>query len=324
MDTVNKSDITPVICQPPERRKRKPLKYLLQEKQIYNVNFLFTADLSEVLMIHKNRGPYPNTINGVGGKYDSTLDHIYGGFEQLNVKHSASREIQEEASSIIRDEDLYFVLCEIFPDGDITPWNPDHFTELWVFCGIVNKDEVSQKEDEKLEWFKTEDIISSSVRNESIAGNGNVPYFVNLAVRLLQDKLSVAEVKKEEQNRKFIDGIRNALKEATNGCNYEYIKNSDWEGYRKSVDAMLFKGWTTKTTTESINKTGFPDEVVLQLIELNFGCTPNSIYDFANISAEWKVDGNNVGYVFNLVFAKTMKTITIDIDLNEGGSDKCE
>lgn len=195
MDTRNiyKKDVPQVIPQPPVFRRRIPLQFLatdVSDTKIYNVNFLFTEDLSEVLMIHKNRGPYPDTINGVGGKYECEKDFEWSNSTINNITHSSIREIQEE-TSVTSEIPLHFVLCEIFPQGNVTPWNANNITELWVFCGIVDKNEVSQTEDEILEWYKTDDIISSSVCDESIAGNGNVPYFVNLSVRLLQDKQSV-------------------------------------------------------------------------------------------------------------------------------------
>lgn len=152
----------------------------MMKELIMTVNFLFTEGMEELLLVKKNRGPYPNHFNGVGGKFDRKLDVLKGDGKYLNMKRSANREIREEAKINIPVERLHWLVTEIFPEGKTAPWGIDGRVELWVFYAIVDKAQVQQMEDEKLSWFKVERL--KEIENQ-LAGDGNVPYFIDLAFK---------------------------------------------------------------------------------------------------------------------------------------------
>lgn len=151
---------------------------------IMTVNFLFTPDYREVLMIHKDHGPYPDSLNGVGGKYEDEKDSISND-PVLNAKLSAKREIFEETEANILVNDLQWLVTERFPPGECPPWGDDREIELWVFCAIIRKSQVRQVERERLEWVKTSSLLSMLPTDETLAGSGNIPYFIRIALMKL-------------------------------------------------------------------------------------------------------------------------------------------
>lgn len=158
-----------------------------------NVSFLFTPDLTEVLMVNKNRGPYPNRLNGVGGKFDEDLDGQFTDNPLTRNTLSAWREICEETLANLRLSQIDWLATEIFPPGNQPPWGDGECIELWVFCSIVEKSHIVQVEDEPLVWVKVNDILKIPP-NENIfsqyrlAGSGNIPYFINLAILHLNSR----------------------------------------------------------------------------------------------------------------------------------------
>jgi 8-oxo-dGTP pyrophosphatase MutT (NUDIX family) len=90
--------------------------------------------------------------------------------------HGALREIEEETGR--EPEVIYSLVNCLYPSG----------TELYVYYGIVQANEVQQVGDEKLEWFSVNDVLSAIVSDERFAGDGNVQYFINAALIELQNR----------------------------------------------------------------------------------------------------------------------------------------
>lgn len=155
---------------------------------VMTVNFIFTPDLKKVRMIYKNRGPYPDTWNGVGGKWEES-DRISDNIVE-NLRYSAWREISEETGVEMDIQRLYWVATEIFPPGHQPPWGDNRSIELWVFTGIMEESAPKQIEDEVQKWIPIEEIFDQRVANLTYAGDGNVPYHINISRRLLKWKVA--------------------------------------------------------------------------------------------------------------------------------------
>jgi 8-oxo-dGTP pyrophosphatase MutT (NUDIX family) len=132
----------------------------------YTVTFLFDDSLDNVLMLKKNRGPYAGTLNGVGGK----VEH-----DEKAIHRSASREIAEETGILIPATELRFLMVTTFATG----------VTLHVYTGIIRWDAPKQLESEEILWIPTKDIIQTPVEDPTLAGDGNIPYFVNVAYKTL-------------------------------------------------------------------------------------------------------------------------------------------
>ncbi len=129
----------------------------------YSVCFLFNKDLTKVLLVHKKRSAYAGRLNGVGGKLE-------GSDENLDV--CAVREIREETGINLRMDNLHWLVDCSYPSG---VW-------LGVYYAIGDEDQPKQVEDEQLEWFKVDEVLSSPVNDPRFAGEGNVQYFVHAAL----------------------------------------------------------------------------------------------------------------------------------------------
>lgn len=134
----------------------------------YTLCFIFSEDLSQCLMIDKIKGPYPNTLNGIGGKIEDSDE---------DVLSAAYRELYEETNLIKQNlkSGLNF-LVKLHFSNDI---------EVNVFYGrIIDRRRVRRKEEEELVWVNTKELLD--VTNKRLAGDGNVPYFINFALNLME------------------------------------------------------------------------------------------------------------------------------------------
>lgn len=93
------------------------------------------------------------------------------------------------------------------------------------------------------------------------------------------------------------------------------------DDYKDAIDNMFMNYSKDPTITKSINHTGFPDDIIIMLIELNTGYTVNSITDFYSVKAIWHNDKYKIGYIFELEMSRSSISVNIDIDI-EGESDK--
>ena len=119
---------------------------------------------NNVLLMHKKKGPECtiNKFNCPGGKVE----------RHENYEAAAIRELYEE--TFITRNKLTEVLRERYPYG----------TTLAVFCTqLVDNEQYVQVEDEPLAWWGIDALVD--VTNSSLAGYGNLPYFIHYAKRLL-------------------------------------------------------------------------------------------------------------------------------------------
>lgn len=151
----------------------------------YVLCLLFKRDLTELVMLRKNRSVYAGKLNFVGGKIDPE--------DILNVPHqdctlfkdgsfpccyyvynAVNREVKEETALTLSD--LHFMLSISFYTG----------TLLHVFYAVLNKgDSFTQIEDESLCWVPVERLLNS-VNDEEIAGEGNNAFFTRLALNMIE------------------------------------------------------------------------------------------------------------------------------------------
>lgn len=132
----------------------------------YTVVFIFSHDLEKILMIRKTKGPYPGCLNGVGGKIEDS---------DRNGYTAALREVKEETGIELRDmKCLRYEMKIEYTTG----------TELYVFYAVL-KEGVHEKqmEEEILEWHLVKDMLN--VQDKILAGDGNIPYFINYALNEL-------------------------------------------------------------------------------------------------------------------------------------------
>jgi 8-oxo-dGTP pyrophosphatase MutT (NUDIX family) len=134
----------------------------------YVLIVIFDHDLKRVLMQHKTHGPACTNgkLNCPGGKVE-VLE---------SFKLAAIRELKEE-TGIVRD-DLTWLVMERFANN----------VDLSVYCTQLEPDEqFEQLEEEILMWYNTNELIN--VRDDRLAGYGNVPYFIELALRTIRGEV---------------------------------------------------------------------------------------------------------------------------------------
>lgn len=130
-----------------------------------------------------------------------------------------------------------------------------------------------------------------------------------------QDKKGNDEMKTKEDIRDNV--IKFGMANTYNLSESEIIRDD----YKDAIDNMFMNYSKDPTITESINHTGFPDDITVMLIELNTGYAVNSIMDFSSIKAVWHDDKYKTGYIFELEMSHSSVSVTIDIDTKEA-SDK--
>ncbi len=130
----------------------------------YSLVIIFDNDYKNVLLIKRNKEPFTNTLNGIGGKID-----IF----DITVEQGAMREVREETCLSEREFDYVKPLTkETFPYG----------VELNVFYAKMKPNVYPvQMESEELIWKPVNELLD--VTNDNLAGNGNLPYFIYSALK---------------------------------------------------------------------------------------------------------------------------------------------
>lgn len=125
-------------------------------------------------------------------------------------------------------------------------------------------------------------------------------------------------------NDENVMSISDDVKEAVKSFNYDFQDRSlESDTYKHYVDSMLMEMFDNKSVTEEINKTGFPDAVVLYVIQNEMQCEFSSIQDFSLVEARWLSCPNEVGYAFDITLKDQVKLTTIEVDISKGDT-KCE
>lgn len=127
--------------------------------------FIINAARTHALLIHKKGGPYPDKLNGIGG-------HIEPG---ETPREAIVREVFEEADLVFHPEDFRYAHKNEFVNGD----------ELYIYYLITNTfdpDFVYVSEEGVVSWHGIDSENLLDVQNTSLAGTGNVPYIINMAL----------------------------------------------------------------------------------------------------------------------------------------------
>lgn len=127
------------------------------------VCFCINEERTHALLIDKKGGPFPGKLNGLGG-------HIEKDERPLQA---VIRELWEEGE--IAPTKLVFLHKNTFPNGD----------ELYIFYAVVPCFDPSygySTAEGMVGWYSIHGDRLLDVRNERLAGTGNVPYSIHQAV----------------------------------------------------------------------------------------------------------------------------------------------
>lgn len=152
----------------------------------YTVNFLFTSDLKNVLLIRKNRTAFKGKLNGVGGELNP-------GEQPLRC---ALREIFEETGlkpeNLIEIDDgrqLKWLGTLILPED--CKYGAHDGCKLHYFAGLIRKNDENNLKpaEEALVLEPVQKVITATPGNLEYAGNGDLAYFVSAGIRTLREQL---------------------------------------------------------------------------------------------------------------------------------------
>ena len=150
----------------------------------YSVCFLFNENLTHVLLQRKLRTDFAGLLNGVGGTQRPDEDKFQG----------ALREIQEETGVCQKDIVNFKYLGTLTLPYDCKP-KTDTTCILHYFTGVVWGDKPSPQpgEPELLEWHNVNYVQNTpvSMAEKQFAGNGDLQYFVHMALRYHNDARSM-------------------------------------------------------------------------------------------------------------------------------------
>lgn len=126
----------------------------------YVLLLLFTKDFKKVLLIKRNKKPFANLYNGIGGKIELGE----------TVKEATIRECMEEAKIQIKSPKL-LMTC-IYPKSI----NAEEEKEMAVLYDIVDEVNVEENDEGTFEW---KDInFALDFNNKQIAGLSNLAQFI--------------------------------------------------------------------------------------------------------------------------------------------------
>lgn len=124
------------------------------------VIFLFNKDYSKILMIKRNKPPYKNCYNGVGGKIE----------EGENEFQATIRECKEETGIDLKEPKL--LMTYIYPETNYI----NKGTNLSVLYDCVDEIEIVSNYEGSYEW---KDInFALDFNNKELAGLANISQIV--------------------------------------------------------------------------------------------------------------------------------------------------
>lgn len=126
----------------------------------YVVIMLFNKDYDKVLLVKRNKKPYKNCWNGIGGKIEDGETPI----------EAAIRECMEETNIVMNNPKL--LVTYIYPETNIINSN----TKLNVIYDSVKEVEVVDNEEGHYEWKNVEFAMDAYDKN--IAGLSNLNQFI--------------------------------------------------------------------------------------------------------------------------------------------------
>ena len=126
----------------------------------YVVIFLFTKDYKKVLMVKRNKPPYKNCWNGIGGKIEENETEI----------QTAIRECYEETSIQLVNPKLF--ITYIYPETN----ELNKGTNLSVLYDFIDEVPVESNYEGIYEW---KDInFALDFNNKELAGLANISQFI--------------------------------------------------------------------------------------------------------------------------------------------------
>lgn len=143
----------------------------------YTVILLFNADGSKILLQTKDRTSFAGMLNGVGGKIE----------EGESPYEGAIREMEEETTLSKFDVQNFSWLGTLTIPEQCDTENPDLNSELYFFGGIVTDKLKARKNPDSTELVKWYGIRKDNtvVSDLELAGNGDLPYFIESARKKL-------------------------------------------------------------------------------------------------------------------------------------------
>lgn len=126
----------------------------------YVVILLFNKNYDKVLLVKRNKKPYPNCWNGIGGKIE----------QNESVIDATIRECQEEANINLKNPKQLLTLR--YPQNN--PLNSN--VELHIMYDIVEETPLKDNEEGHYEWKNIDFVMD--INNQEIAGLSNLNQFV--------------------------------------------------------------------------------------------------------------------------------------------------
>lgn len=126
----------------------------------YVVIMLFNKECNKVLLVKRNKKPYKNCWNGIGGKIEENETPI----------DAAKRECMEETNISLKNPRL--LVTYVYPESSIINSN----TKLNVIYDFVEETNIVDNEEGHYEW-KNIDFVMDTY-NKEIAGLSNLNQFV--------------------------------------------------------------------------------------------------------------------------------------------------
>lgn len=124
------------------------------------VIFLFTKDHKKVLMVKRNKPPYKDCWNGIGGKIEENETEI----------QAAIRECYEETGIRLNNPKLF--ITYIYPETN----KMNKGTNLSVLYDFIDEVPVKPNHEGIYEWKNIE--FALDFNNKSLAGLANISQFV--------------------------------------------------------------------------------------------------------------------------------------------------
>lgn len=136
-------------------------------KKNYVIGIVLDENLTETLLLKRVKEPFPDTLNGIGGKINS----------DESLEDAMLREMQEETDIKIENvKKIEYMLTEYYPYGVL----------LNVFSIILNdsyeKKELIKTREGELRWYNLVEHNLFDTRKPHMAGEGNVSFFINYAL----------------------------------------------------------------------------------------------------------------------------------------------
>lgn len=126
--------------------------------RVVNLIIVFSRDMQNVLMCHRQKNPYKGLMNFVGGKaYEGEIGLV-----------AAYRELNEETGLTSEDIEIQNLFSTRYMEDEL---------ELQVYYGVLKNEVDVIDELNPLEWVSVHESFADDTR---FAGNGNIQHMMHL------------------------------------------------------------------------------------------------------------------------------------------------